>query len=168
MTDGANSGMTGGLHGAANSCTMARSSLRTAIRRAQWPRRPSISMPTATRWWCWPLPASSCRWCALRRVSPVLGYLAAGAILGPLGLGSLIKQFPVPLLGHRHRCQERRRHRRTRRRLPAVPHRPGAVLRAPDDHAPPGVRAGQPAGRPLRGRHRRHRRAVRQRRRRPR
>ena len=27
-------------------------------------------------------------------LSPVLGYLAAGAILGPLGLGSLIKQFP--------------------------------------------------------------------------
>ncbi|MDO8401556.1 MAG: cation:proton antiporter [Bradyrhizobium sp.] len=27
--------------------------------------------------------------------SPVLGYLAAGAILGPLGLGSLIKQFPL-------------------------------------------------------------------------
>lgn len=28
-------------------------------------------------------------------LSPVLGYLAAGAILGPLGLGSLIKQFPL-------------------------------------------------------------------------
>lgn len=28
-------------------------------------------------------------------LSPVLGYLAAGAILGPLGLGSLIAQFPV-------------------------------------------------------------------------
>lgn len=27
-------------------------------------------------------------------ISPVLGYLAAGAILGPLGLGSLIKTFP--------------------------------------------------------------------------
>jgi CPA2 family monovalent cation:H+ antiporter-2 len=27
-------------------------------------------------------------------LSPVLGYLAAGAILGPLGLGSLIAQFP--------------------------------------------------------------------------
>ena len=27
-------------------------------------------------------------------LSPVLGYLAAGALLGPLGLGSLIKQFP--------------------------------------------------------------------------
>ena len=27
-------------------------------------------------------------------LSPVLGYLAAGAMLGPLGLGSLIKQFP--------------------------------------------------------------------------
>ena len=32
----------------------------------------------------------------LRRwgLSPVLGYLAAGALLGPLGLGSLIKAFP--------------------------------------------------------------------------
>ncbi len=28
-------------------------------------------------------------------VSPVLGYLAAGALLGPLGLGSLIKTFPL-------------------------------------------------------------------------
>jgi monovalent cation:H+ antiporter-2, CPA2 family len=28
------------------------------------------------------------------RVSPVLGYMAAGAILGPLGLGSLQKSFP--------------------------------------------------------------------------
>jgi CPA2 family monovalent cation:H+ antiporter-2 len=28
-------------------------------------------------------------------VSPVLGYLVAGAILGPLGLGSLIDQLPV-------------------------------------------------------------------------
>lgn len=28
-------------------------------------------------------------------LSPVLGYLAAGAILGPLGLGSLITQFPL-------------------------------------------------------------------------
>ncbi|MDO9062723.1 MAG: potassium transporter TrkA, partial [Bradyrhizobium sp.] len=27
-------------------------------------------------------------------LSPVLGYLAAGALLGPLGLGSLIKTFP--------------------------------------------------------------------------
>ncbi len=27
--------------------------------------------------------------------SPVLGYLAAGALLGPLGLGSLIQSFPV-------------------------------------------------------------------------
>lgn len=27
-------------------------------------------------------------------LSPVLGYLAAGAVLGPLGLGSLIQQFP--------------------------------------------------------------------------
>src|SRR5450759_5049868 len=27
-------------------------------------------------------------------LSPVLGYLAAGALLGPLGLGSLIKAFP--------------------------------------------------------------------------
>ena len=29
------------------------------------------------------------------RVSPVLGYLAAGAILGPLGLGSLQKSVPL-------------------------------------------------------------------------
>jgi CPA2 family monovalent cation:H+ antiporter-2 len=29
------------------------------------------------------------------RISPVLGYLAAGAILGPLGLGSLQKTFPL-------------------------------------------------------------------------
>ncbi len=28
-------------------------------------------------------------------LSPVLGYLAAGAILGPLGLGSLTRQFPL-------------------------------------------------------------------------
>jgi CPA2 family monovalent cation:H+ antiporter-2 len=28
-------------------------------------------------------------------LSPVLGYLAAGALLGPLGLGSLIKTFPL-------------------------------------------------------------------------
>jgi CPA2 family monovalent cation:H+ antiporter-2 len=28
-------------------------------------------------------------------LSPVLGYLAAGALLGPLGLGSLIGQFPI-------------------------------------------------------------------------
>jgi monovalent cation:H+ antiporter-2, CPA2 family len=27
--------------------------------------------------------------------SPVLGYLAAGALLGPFGLGSLIQSFPV-------------------------------------------------------------------------
>ncbi len=30
-------------------------------------------------------------------LSPVLGYLAAGAILGALGLGSLIAQFPLPI-----------------------------------------------------------------------
>ena len=29
------------------------------------------------------------------RVSPVLGYLVAGAILGPLGLGSLQKSVPI-------------------------------------------------------------------------
>ena len=27
--------------------------------------------------------------------NPVLGYLAAGALLGPLGLGSLIETFPA-------------------------------------------------------------------------
>ena len=43
------------------------------------------------------------------RVSPVLGYLAAGAILGPLGLGSFKDDVPGALLGHGHRRQERRR-----------------------------------------------------------
>ena len=51
--------------------------------------------------------------------SPVLGYLGAGALLGPLGLGSLIGPFPVLYLVHGRRRQGRRRHRRTRRRLPA-------------------------------------------------
>ena len=51
-----------------------------------------------------------------------------------------------PAMGHHHGRQERGGHRRAGRGVPAVPDRPGAVLRAPADHAPPGVRTGQPAG----------------------
>ena len=68
-------------------------------------------------------------------------------------------------LGHGDRCEKRRRDRRAGRRLPALPDRPGAVLRPAHDHAPAGVRPGQPAGRSVGWRHRRPRRAVRQRRR---
>ena len=41
--------------------------------------------------------------------NPVLGYLVAGAILGPLGLGSFIGQFPYLYWFTVVRRQERRR-----------------------------------------------------------
>ena len=84
-------------------------------------------------------------------LSPVLGYLAAGALLGPFGLGSFMASLPwlywVTVTDAKNvsgLC-------RARHRLPAVPDRPGAVLPAPRHHAPPGVRARQPAGRALHG-----------------
>ena len=46
------------------------------------------------RLWCSARPASSCRWCIASALSPVLGYLGAGAVLGPLGLGSFMDKAP--------------------------------------------------------------------------
>ena len=43
-------------------------------------------------------------------LSPVLGYLGAGAMLGPLGLGSFNQSISGAVLVHHHRRQERRRH----------------------------------------------------------
>ena len=52
------------LRSAANSCTMDEPIPQIATTRAPWPRGQSISMPTATRWWCSAPPASSCRSCS--------------------------------------------------------------------------------------------------------
>ena len=95
-------------------------------------------------------------------LSPVLGYLGAGAILGPLGLGTFKEQIPALYWLTVVDASNVSALRRARHRVPAVPDRARAVLPAPADHAPAGVRARQPAGRPVDGRHRRHRRAGRQ------
>jgi hypothetical protein len=76
-------------------------------------------------------------------VSAVLGYLGAGAILGLLGLGSFIDRFPWLYWGHGGRCQERCRHRRVGRGLSPLPDRPGAILPAVADNAPPRIWIGQ-------------------------
>ena len=69
-------------------------------------------------------------------LSAVLGYLAAGAILGPLGLGSFIDRLPwlywVTVVDAKN-----------------VADRPGAVLPAVADNAPPRVWIGQSASDPL-------------------
>ena len=40
-------------------------------------------------------PASSCRSCSAWGISSVLGYLVAGAVLGPLGLGTFKDELPI-------------------------------------------------------------------------
>ena len=57
--------------------------------------RPLISRPISMPWSFSARRASSCRSCARWGVSPVLGYLGAGAVLGPLGLGSLSNAVPA-------------------------------------------------------------------------
>ena len=102
--------------------------------------------PIATRWSCSARRASWCRSSAGWGFSPVLGYLGAGALLGPLGLGLADRLVPGPVLVHRRRRQGRRRHRRARHRLPAVPDRPRTVAASALDHAAAGFRPGRIAG----------------------
>ena len=88
------------------------------------------------------------------RISPILGFLAAGVALGPFGLGSLADTYPWLGYVTVSRAGEIGPARRVRRRLPAVHHRPGAVVGAAAAHAPAGVRPGRPAGESLRRRDR--------------
>ena len=81
------------------------------------------------------------------KVSPVIGFLAAGVALGPFGLGRLAQapgwfgpRRQLARLCDDRRCERDRPGRRARRRLPAVHDRPRALLRAPDAHAPRAVR----------------------------
>ena len=64
-----------------------------------------------------------------------------------------------PVIAQHFRSRKPRPHRRSRRRLPAVPDRHRAVLRAPQHHAPPGLRARRAAG-GAEPRRRRRRRAL--------
>ncbi len=87
-------------------------------------------------------------------VSPVFGYLGAGALLGPLGLGSLVEAVPpLQWLTIRH-AEDVAAIRRTRCRLPAVRHRSRALLRAAGRHAPAGARPRRTADRGDDTRHR--------------
>ncbi len=99
------------------------------------------------------------------KLSPILGFLIAGAVLGPHGLGALTGYVAAVAVGHGLGGRGPRRHRRAGRRVPPVHHRARAVVHAPVDHAPAGVRARHAAGRHLGGDHRAHRGAARRRRR---
>ncbi len=57
------------------------------------PRR-SISTPIRMRWSCSAPPASSCRWCAASASARCWAISGAGAILGPLALGSFKDEVP--------------------------------------------------------------------------
>ena len=73
------------------------------------------------------------------KISPVLGFLGAGAVLGPLGLGRFVGRCRgCP--GSRSATPGDRAPRRVRRRVPAVHDRHRAVLGAPEDDAPAGLR----------------------------
>ena len=82
-----------------------------------------IAVPLAKRW----------------QLGAVLGYLAAGALIGPSGVAP----------DRQHRADQP--DLRARRRADAVRDRPGAVAAAPVGHAPHGVRHRQPAARRDRG-----------------
>ena len=78
-------------------------------------------------------------------MSSILGFLIVGALIGPNMLGRLADTYPS--LGNFvfTESEELSRLGRAWRRLSPVPDRHRAVLRAPDHHAPPGLRPGRPA-----------------------
>jgi hypothetical protein len=54
------------------------------------------------------------------KVSPVFGFLAAGIVLGPFGLGALAKDVSLALGRLHNRCRTDRPHRRIRCRISFV------------------------------------------------
>ena len=91
------------------------------------------------------------------KLSPILGFLGAGVLLGPYGLGVAGQERPVA----RHADHRQPRGSQPTRRIwggvPAVHDRAGAQLAAAAHHAPLRLRPGRAAGDPQPGRHR-HRR----------
>ena len=80
------------------------------------------------------------------RISPVLGFLGAGALLGPYGLGRLTTELSVGELADLHQSGGNLAPRRVRRGLPAVHDRHRAVLAAPAHAAAAGLRVRLAAG----------------------
>ena len=61
--------------------------------RKQWPLRSTCS-PIRNQFFFWRRQASSFLCSTGCKISPVLGFLAAGALLGPYGLGRLVPAYP--------------------------------------------------------------------------
>ena len=81
---------------------------------------------------------------------------------GPSRTGIVHWKLPVSLLVYRGRCEERFRLCRPWYRVPAFPHRHGAILRAIEGDAPPDLRARRLANRAFGRGDRRHRSPCRQ------
>ena len=80
------------------------------------------------------------------RISPVLGFLGAGALLGPLRAWAADGRIRVGQLAHLHAAGGHLASRRIRRGVPALHHRHRAVLAAPSHLAAAGLRVRLPAG----------------------